>query len=283
MTTAAVDFVGWSGIWVSPDGSSLVGVEEGTWVRANLIYDSVGNLQDFRPVAAGLLHDDMGQPLADGGDSDAEALDFDGKEFFVGFETNNRVLRYRDIDGPGFPLPIPSAITDTIFRGTGFSSVAVIRDGSVIALPEYAYATASDRQAGAGFTAIPTRGWMETPFGAGPISLRAALPSLPVALANLPNGDLLTAEVHLQDDRSIDRAEIGLAPGTEAVIGGMINPCALATFAPPMPAWRIEGATARPGPNGETLLYLLSTSAPPVLYMFALPADRGCAGHSLAN
>ena len=269
MTTGADDFYGWSGIWVSPDGAELIGVEGGTWVRARLSYDADGNLAGFAPTAAGRLHDERGQPLAEGDDSDAEALDFDGTDFLVGFETNDRVMRYRDLDGPGIPLPIPQSIIETIFRGTGFSSVAALEDGSILAIPEYAYVNAEDRQAGAPFKTIPTRGWMETSHGGGPVSLRAALPSLPVSLVALPNGDLLTVEVHLLEDLSIDRAEIGVASRDEARIGGMLNPRRIATLAEPMPAWRIEGSAARKG-AGETLIYLLSTSSPPVLYMFEL-------------
>src|SRR5689334_3347209 len=38
------DFRGYSGIWVSRDGKTLLGVEAGKWVKASLAYDRDNNL-----------------------------------------------------------------------------------------------------------------------------------------------------------------------------------------------------------------------------------------------
>ena len=89
-------FVGWSGFWVSPDGSRFAAVDGGDWAQGTLSYDGDGNLASLTVQAAGPLLDDKGQPFAHPDDKDAEALDFDGSRFLVGFETHDRVLAYRD-------------------------------------------------------------------------------------------------------------------------------------------------------------------------------------------
>jgi len=270
ITTPDPKFVGWSGIWVSPDGAEMVGVERGTWVKARLEYDPEGNLSGFVPERVGMLHDANGNALS-GDEADAEGLDFDGTDFFVGFETHDRVLRYRDIDGPGVALPIPQAVLAPIFRGAGFSSVAALPNGSVMMMPEYSYASVEQKERGERPSFAPTRGWIEGVEGAGPIALRAGHPALPVSITQLPSGGLVTSEVHFSEEtQTLDEGRIGFVPQGEAAIGRTMSPRPIATFASPMPAWRIEGGSARTGARGETLLYFMSTSAPPVLYMFEL-------------
>src|SRR5687767_11233262 len=83
-------FFGWSGLWVSPDGKRFAGVDGGDWAQGTLSYDGDGNLASLTVQAAGPLLDDKGQPFANPDDKDAEALDFDGLRFLVGFETHDR-------------------------------------------------------------------------------------------------------------------------------------------------------------------------------------------------
>ena len=271
ITTPDPKFWGWSGVWVSPDGKELVGVENGRWIKAKLSYDAQGNLSGFDPAAVGALHDALGRELSGEEDTDSEGLDFDGHDFIVGFETNDRVLRYRDIDGPGVPLRIPQTILAPIFRGAGFSSVVALADGSTLAIPEYSYADAEKREYGR----WPARGWLEMPHGAGPIALRGAFPAMPVSIAQLPGGDLLTVELRLDGvSATVDEAWIGIVPKEEIAIGNTMTPRQIAKFAPPMPAWRIEGTSARVGDHGETLIYIMTTSTPPRLYMFELPSKE---------
>ena len=80
-------FFGWSGFWVSPDGNRFSGVNDGDWAQGTLSYDSDGNLVSLTVQAAGPLLDDKGQPFSHPDDKDAEALDFDGSRFLVGFES----------------------------------------------------------------------------------------------------------------------------------------------------------------------------------------------------
>lgn len=265
ITTGKPRFWGWSGIWVSPDGTELIGVEMGRWVKARLSYDEQGNLAGFEPLETGALHDTTGQELSGEEDTDSEGLDFGEDGFLVGFETNDRVYRYDSIDGPATQLPIPQSVIAPIFRGGGFSSVVALADGSTLMIPEYTYADPVTKK----LAPSPARGWLETPFGAGPIALRGAFPAMPVSIAQLPNGDLITVELRLMNG-TVDQAWIGIVPKDQVAIGQTLSPKKIAKFASPMPSWRIEGSSARTGERGETLIYLMTTSTPPVLYMFEL-------------
>src|SRR4030095_7371973 len=103
------------------------------------------------------------QPFAHADDKDAEALDFDGSRFLVGFETHDRVLAYRDFTSPAEPIQLPKEALVGIPRGTGFSSVAHLPNGATIILPEY---TADDPQNMR--VSTRTRGRLLTKNGPGP-------------------------------------------------------------------------------------------------------------------
>src|SRR5688572_33421978 len=51
-------FFGWSGLWVSPDGSRFAAVEGGEWAQGALSYDVDANLAALTVRAAGPLLDD---------------------------------------------------------------------------------------------------------------------------------------------------------------------------------------------------------------------------------
>ena len=53
-------FFGWSGFWVSPDGSRFSAVNDGDWAQGTLSYDGDGNLASLTVQAAGPLLDDKG-------------------------------------------------------------------------------------------------------------------------------------------------------------------------------------------------------------------------------
>jgi hypothetical protein len=269
ITTPDPDFVGWSGMWVSPDGKEMVGVEDGRWVKARLDYDDGGNLSGFTLTATGELHDAAGNTFTDDEDRDVEALDHDGKAFLAGFETHDRVLRYTDIDGPGTSLPIPPSVLTLIHKGARFSSVVALGVGSALMIPEYSYADAQSKEARKAGPA-PHQGWMQSRKGAGPIALRGASPALPVSMARLPSGDVLTSEVRFNAaTKHFDQSAIGIVSKDQIKPGGTMHPRWIALFAAPLSAW-IDASSARKGPKGETLIYLISSSKPPILYMFEL-------------
>lgn len=89
-------------------------------------------------------------------------------------------------------------------------------------------------------------------------------------MARLPSGDHLTSEVRFNAvTKKFDQSAISIVPKDQIKPGGTMIPRRIATFAAPLAAW-IDASSARTGPKGETLIYLMSSSTPPILYMFEL-------------
>jgi hypothetical protein len=267
VTRTDTKFFGWSGLWVSPDGSRFAAVQGGDWAQGTLAYDRNGDLASLTVQAAGPLLDDKGQPFTQQDDKDAEALDFDGARFLVGFETHDRVLAYRDFSSAAEPVPLPKEALDGIPRGAGFSSVAHLPNGTTIALPEY---TADDPQNMR--VSTRTRGWLLTTNGSGPVWLRKAR-GLPVSLSAFPNGDLLLLEVLPARPRITD-TRLSRILAKDIAIGKTMRPKEIATVRPPLVAGRFEGSAVRRGTRGEILLYLMINDHPAALYMFELPQEQ---------
>jgi hypothetical protein len=256
-------FVGWSGFWVSPDGSRFSAVNDGDWAQGTLAYDGDGNLASLTVQAAGLLLDEKGQPFAHQDDKDAEALDFDGSRFIVGFETHDRVLAYRDFTSAAEPIELPAEALVGIPRGAGFSSVAHLPNGSTIVLPEYTADDPANLK-----VSTRTRGWLITKDGSGPVWLRKAR-GLPVSLSAFPNGDLLLLEVQPTRGKITD-TRVSRIPAKSIAIGSTMWPRQIATLRPPLVDGRFEGSAVRRGTRGETLLYLMINDSPAALYLFEL-------------
>jgi YD repeat-containing protein len=265
LSTADGKFHGFSGLWVSSDGKQLAGVENGGWMTARLTYDRAGNLSGMVPTDAGPLHDEQGKPFTAEDDEDAEALDFDGTRFLVGFETNDRVLAYKNFKGQAERIQLPPEALAGILRGTGFSSVAALKGGGTVFLPEYSGGEPYVRGS-------PRRGWLRLPDGtAGAFWLHATAGWLPVSLATLPDGDLLLAEIHIAaSDTEADQARISRIRRAKLQVDATVDAEELAILAAPIPSARIEGMSIRSGKGREVLVYMMATTAPSQLYMFSL-------------
>ena len=257
-------FFGWSGLWVSPDGSRFAAVDGGDWAQGTLSYDRDGDLASLTVQAAGPLLDDKGQPFTHQDDKDAEALDFDGSRFLVGFETHDRLLAYRDFTSAAEPIPLPKEALVGIPRGAGFSSVAHLPNGATIALPEY---TADDPQNMR--VSTRTRGWLLAKNESGPIWLRKKDRWLPVSLSAFANGDLLLLEV-LPASPKITDTRLSRISARDIAIGRTMRPRQLAIIRPPLVDGRFEGSAVRRDTRGETFLYLMINDSPAALYMFQL-------------
>jgi len=258
-------FHGFSGLWVSSDGKTLAAVEHGKWITAELRYDGSGDLAGFALKDNGPLLDEKGKPFTDDEDMDSEALEFDGQRFLVGFATHDRVLAYDDFRSPARPVKLP----DKAMEGSGsLSSVVALEGGGTLFLPQYTYEKRRKKKLTA--TARP-RGWLHMPDGTeGPVWLRAAFPWMPVSLARLPDGDLLVLELHIVPNVGVDQARLSRIARADVRIGNTMRAHRIAVFGAPMPGWRIEGTSVRRGPKGETLLYMMTSTAPAQLYMFEL-------------
>lgn len=271
LSTADGKFRGFSGLWISADGKRLVGVEEGGWLTARLAYDGGGNLAGLVPTDAGLLLDEQGKTFAAADDRKAEALDFDGSRFMVGFEINDRVLTYNSFKDRGTRVPLPAEALENIVRGAGFSSVTALKGGGMAFLAEYTRATPTTKSYSPN---NPTRGWLRLKDGtSGPFWLRPSVAWFPVSLDQLPDGDLLLVELYIPRGTGAGEAttsRISRIKLADLRIGATVDAEELAILAPPMPSPRIEGMSIRKGREGEILVYVMANIAPSHLYMFAL-------------
>jgi hypothetical protein len=247
-------FGAFSGMVVSNQGKRLLAVNDGYWLDAALAYDASGNLSGFQMSCFGELLDENGKPLEWWEDKDAEALTFDGEKFLVGFEENLRVWSYSNFSAPAKNVPLPPDFTNGVPPGGGYSSIASDGPGRFYLITEFGRNTAKD-----------TKGYMHTDSASGEVWIVARDGEriyLPVDLAALPNGDFVLAEISLVQVSDVSfqylKLRLSIIPKATLVPGGRITPTTIADMEPPMIAEKYEGVAARSGPNGETLIYIMS-------------------------
>ena len=267
-------FGSYSGLHVSADGTRLVAVGWGSWLVGRPRHGPTGNLTGFALDGVFPLRDAGGQPITDDADKDAESLVEREGHYYVGFETNTRVARYRGIDGAAETVHLPAADLAAIPKCCGFSSVAFTARQELLALTE-----------GARDSADNVKGWLWRNGRAEPRWLRGDSPWLPVDIALLPDGDLLLVEV--REDLWSERwhSRFSRIADTDVRSGGIMPAHPLGELYSVDHPTRIEGIHARKGSAGETLLYAISDSPrgwPTTLLMFEL-AERSDPTCSKAN
>lgn len=135
LDTAPWGFGGISALHLAPDLTLTAVSDTGRWWRAPLVLRE-GRLVAIGEVRHGPLRDAAGQPLRRGVQSDAESLARlpDG-DWLVGFERRHRILRYRDLAGPGTPIDAPPGLEEAPGNG-GLEGLAILADGRLLALAE---------------------------------------------------------------------------------------------------------------------------------------------------
>lgn len=255
LSSPRTDFGGFSGLLVSSDGTRLLAVsDEGSWFSARLGYKE-GRLERVSDGDLAPMRDLDGVPMS-GKAADAEGLaalspaGIDG-EVAVSFERDHRVWRY-DFGRDGVrALPRPIAMPPDLAsaeRNGGLEALTLLDGRRLLALTEHSL-TASGA----------IRGWIVPLKGgeAAPIALRRdGLFSL-TDMARLPDGDLLLLERRFtmlsgpaMQLRRIARADI--QPG--ALLDGPV----VARLGMDYSIDNMEGLAVREGPEGETLVYVLS-------------------------
>jgi hypothetical protein len=188
LNTAAWGFGGLSGLYLAPDFSVTAVSDLGRWWRASLRLEQ-GRLAGLGAVQHGPLRDSAGAPLRRGASSDAESLvRLPQGDWLVGFERQHRILRYRDLAGPGTLVEAPSGLAQAPGNG-GLEGLALLPDGRLLALAEQLPGAAGPESRAAWFGR-----WQ-----AGRIAWRATsyLPAEgmdPTDVAALPEGGLLVLE-----------------------------------------------------------------------------------------
>lgn len=248
-------FGGFSGVWVSDDGTSLAAVSDGGyWMEASLSYDNSANLVGLELDSFAKLADEAGNPLVWWEDKDAESLDFDGEKFLVGFEETLRVWSYESLTSTAENIELPADFSVGVPPGGGYSSIASDSPGSFYLLTEFAR---NDRGETKGFVqteSISREVWF-APRGDGTW--------LPVDWAVMPGGDLILAEVARAGSgrqAKLHRLRLSQISRSQLISGDRIVATTLAEFEPPAINEKYEGLSSRRGANGETLIYIMSDS-----------------------
>lgn len=262
-------FGSYSGLHVSDDGTRLVAIGWGGWLAGRLAHGPAGNLTGFELEGVFPLRDAGGLPITDDADKDAEGLAEREGSYYVGFETNSRVARYRGIDAAAEPVNLPPGDLAAIPKCCGFSSVVFTARHELLALTEGARDAAGD-----------VKGWLWRNGRAEALWLRretrwlrGETRWLPVDVALLPDGDLLLVEV--REDLWSERwhSRFSRIAAADVQSGGRLAARPLGELYSADHPDRIEGIHARTGSRGETLIYAISDSRrgwPTSLLMFEL-------------
>lgn len=243
-------FGGFSGLAVSRDGAHLTAISDrGAWLRARIRYDTAGRLAGLDEGRIGPLHGRDGKPLR-GLAADAEALALlpDGSAL-VAFERRHRILRYpagpHTLSGRPVRAPAPAGLAAAPFNG-GAETLAHIGGGDLLLLTE-----GLSRGSGA------YAGWIGRKGRWRPFAYARSGGFRPTDATVLPDGDIAVLERHYTPATGVS-ARIVLLRRSGVAPGRTLRGRELLHLAPSMTVDNFEGIAARRGPNGKTVLYILS-------------------------
>lgn len=274
ITSPKSRFGGLSGLLVSADGTRLLAVSDaGRWLSATLSYDVEGRLSGIADGRMARLRDLDGTELETKRWRDAESLAqlADGS-ILVSFEHQHRIWRYGPEGAPlaGRPTawPQPEGL-DRAPENGGLEALTALADGRLLALTE-------EQENGTAIGGM--MGYLWRGDGWARLTYRPRFGFRPTAASSLPgSGDLLVLERAYQPligprVRLVRLAAEDIRPG--AVLQGE----ELARWGLPLTVDNFEALATRRGPDGETLIYLLSDDnfsafQRTLLLMFALEED----------
>jgi hypothetical protein len=243
-------FGGLSGLSVSADGSRLVAVtDRGDWVTARLAYDGAGRLAGLAQAEIGALRGLNGAPMKAKRHQDAESIAglADGS-LVVAFEREHRLRRYPAGAAPLAGVPSARkgpARLDGAGRNSGVEALAALADGALLAIVE------------GGKSARESAAYVERDGGWARLVYPHAAGYRPTGAARLPGGDVLVIERRFNVIEGVAIRLRRVAAGTIRP-GARLAPEGVAHLSAPLAVDNIEGVAARAGPDGETLVYLVS-------------------------
>lgn len=244
-------FGGLSGLWVSPDGGEMLAVgDEATWVTARLRYDERGRLSGVDQGSIGSLRGRKGERLERKALRDSEALTPapDGRGFLVAFERTNRIWRYAGAEPPLAATPEPFAVPAGLWRAPsngGLESLARLADGRL-------FAVAEELRREGGLAA-----WIHDGGRWHPLTYPGHADYAPTDATQLPGGDILVLERRFDILRGVG-VRVRRIPLAALAPNAQLKGEIVAEFVPPLTRDNFEGIAAREGPDGETLVYLIS-------------------------
>jgi len=272
---------GLSGLWVAPDGGRFVAIgDTGLVVNGRLDHDSGGRLIGADQIRVRRLPVEEGITKVKRRTDAEELLGLPDGGWVVALERDHRLLRYAaNPNGPNgvpTPVPVPPSVEEDSPDNGGLESLARLADGRLLTIEE----GGEDSQRGD--PSQPRRAWVTASPGLPtqrmdwlPMTYRSAPRYRPTAAAGLPDGGALVLErrVSLLGGWSTRIVRI---PANALRAGADIQGEELARLESPLLNDNFEGIATRPGPNGETLIYIVSDDnflpfQRSYLVMFSLP------------
>lgn len=236
-------FGGLSGLIVSPNGAEITAISDmGYWLTGRLGYDRGGDLASVSGVKMGPMLAPDGKRTTGKLRGDAESITPDGRGgFLVGFEQKHRLWRYPGLASRPDAVQAPADLEQAPANG-GLEALARLDDGRFLALSEQ--------------LAVPggTRAWIGGPGNWQSLTLASEGGFAPTAAAVLPDGDVLVLERRFPPVG----ARVLRVGAAQVRSGATLKGEELARLEGSDTVDNMEGIAARRGPNGETLIYILS-------------------------
>lgn len=248
-------FGGFSGLWVAPEGGSLIAVSDaGRRLVAGLDHGPDQVLRGVHDAELDEMPDVTGTGFADGQSGDVEALEptADGG-YLVALERRHRVLRYAGLGRGAIPTPSPVTIPEDLAppgSNGGIEALARLPDGSLLAFIEGPDPTVQN------VDGTVTDGWVRTDgtwrrFGYRTRGYRVT------AADTLADGSIVLLERRWTPSEGV-RVRVMRLPADDIRPDRVVEPELLALLEPPVRVDNFEGLAAREGPGGRQLLYLIS-------------------------
>ncbi len=262
LTSDHDDFGGFSGMSIS--GGHLTAVsDQGHWLAAELELDPRGTVTGLRTARMGRLCDDDAAPVAWERRDAEEIQHLPGRGYLVSFERHHRIVLYAASDNGAaspqrtsgatafdripLPFPFPPGIVSTQ-RNKGMEAVAILSDGRLLTFAEDLRTIENDI---IGWIGHPEIGdWRH-------LILPAFEDFLPTGASLLPGGDLLLLARSYTRETG-NRIRLLLLESSGLTPGARLRPIELARIEPPATIDNMEAVAVGTGPNGESLIYLMS-------------------------
>jgi hypothetical protein len=243
-------FGGWSDLDISDDGTRLTSISDrGFWFDASLEHDAQGGIAQLTDARLGYLLNLSGyrQPGIRG---DAEGLSRSPEGgFLVSYERRHRIWYYPPAEPPfsivpkAVPMPAEAA---KMPENGGIETLVRLPGGRILAISEELL---TEDGANIGWLG-DGRSWSQVSYVAGP-------DFKPTGAARLPDGDIVVLERRFSR-MTVPGTRIVRVPGSAIQPGARLQGEELAHIQPPLTFDNFEGITARVGPHGEVLIYVIS-------------------------
>lgn len=253
LTSPDKRFGGLSGLVVSDDGTAFTAVSDGgTWTRGTLVYDPDGNLSGVADVAIEPIRGIDGKSLVGArGDAESLAPAPDGG-LVVAFERDPKLRIYSRGAKTPTALASPAGI-DRAPPNSGMEAVARLADGRLLVVAEYA----EDPGRFIGWIGgAPNANGSDDgrKDGWSRVTYLSDQGYKPTGAATLANGNVLFVERRFP----LLSIRVRMADASALEPGAEIEANELARLEGSRSFDNMEGIAARQGPDGETLIYLVS-------------------------